>query len=450
LSGLAACKNFWSFLLLSLYLRMISRIQATHFLFFLAVSFCSCSKVQVSPQNNTSTSAIKLYGYQYGNFLSSFQATPDGGYVFGGYTINSDSDGQQGFIQKCDHNGIVKWYKLFGGPKQDLFWMVRPTSDGGYIAAGATTSFGFGAELNNNLQDAYLVRTDGNGNLLWQKTYGSKSTDIFYDVAEAPDHGFVAVGSEGGQFFMVKTDQNGDSLWTRTLFKGYIRSFGASIAFGPNGEIAVASYEQNKDTALLAFCAFSYLTPDGTFLLHHVQYNNLQYNANVETYLYNSSTLNNSSTIQATINLSNTLCCEKIISRPNGFIIVENSNGFKAVDISKIDFQGNIIWANLYSGIGGAVYFNDATNGPNGGLLISGGTFQLNSSNSSYYNWLLSIDANGNKLMESFLPIPENAWAAGAVFSGTDIAEGINLTTPLNTHANYFGFLLTDKNGNPK
>jgi len=407
--------------------------------------FPGCTKLSLPGNSQTSTSGIKVYGNQYGNFLSSFESVSDGGYVFGGYTVNSDSQGQQGFIQKCDPNGTLKWYKTFGGPKQDLFWMVRPTSDGGYIAAGATTSYGFGAALNNNLQDAYLVKTNADGNLQWQKTYGGKNADLFYDVAEAPDHGFIAVGSEGGQFFVVKTDENGDSLWTHTLFKGYIRSFGASISFGPNGEVAIGGYEQNKDTQLLGYPSFTLLTSGGTFLIHYIEYN-----VNVQGYLYNTSAINNSSYIQSFINLSTPLCCEKIISRPDGYIYVANTEGFKAIEVFKIDLNGTQQWLHLFPGIGGAVYFNDATDGPDGGLLISGGTFQLNSSKSSYYNWLLQIDASGNKLKESFLPAPENEWAAGAVFSGNDIAAGINLTTPLNTHANYFGFLRTDKNGNPK
>src|ERR1017187_6551491 len=202
--------------------------------------FCtSCIKLKVSPSENQSSSTVKFYGDQYGNFLSTFVPTPDGGYVFGGYTINSNGLEQQGFIQKCNQKGGLEWYQTYGGPKLDLFWVVRPTTDGGYIAAGATTSYGSGANLNYNLQNAYLVKTDSRGNVLWQKTFGGNNGDLFYDVNETSDKGFVAVGSAGGQFYMVKTNQNGDSLWTRSLFKGYSRSYGASVAIGPNGNIAV-------------------------------------------------------------------------------------------------------------------------------------------------------------------------------------------------------------------
>ena len=422
---------------------MIPRFN--YLVFAACLLLSACTKVPSPGNSQASTSGIKFYGNQYGNYLSTFGPTSDGGYLFGGYTVNSDSQGQQGFIQKADKNGSLLWYKTYGGTKQDLFWVVRPTSDGGYIAAGTTTSFGNGASLNNNLQDAYIVKTDANGNQQWQKTYGGPSADLFYDVEEAPDHGFVAVGSKAGQFYVVKMDQNGDSLWTRQLFKGYIRSFGASVAFGPNGEVAIAGYEQNKDTQLLGYPSYSYLTPGGTFLIHY-----MEYNVNVLGYLYNTSGINNSSYIQSFINLSNPICCEKIISRPDGFIFVANDQGFKAIQVFKIDLHGNQLWAKLFTGIGGAVFFNDATNGPDGNLLISGGTYQLNSTKSDYYGWLLNIDGNGNKLMESFLPVPENAWNAGAVFSGAGIGVGINLTTPTNTHANYFGFIRTDKNGKPE
>ena len=413
------------------------------FLLFAAIFCTTCTKVEVSPVSNPSASAIKVYGNQFGNFLGTFEATADGGYVFGGYTIGSAALQQQGFIQKCDGNGNLEWYQTYGGSKQDLFWVVHPTSDGGYIAAGATTSYGLGTSTNN--QSAYLVKTDAHGLLLWQKAYGGANGALFYDVTETPDQGFVAVGSQAGKFYVVKTDQNGNSLWSHG-WNVNDPSFGASVVIGPDSEIAVAGIFLQYINLYNYHPTFSYLTENGDFI---VLDNSVDHNHNVLGYSFNSSAINNSLSVPPSINVTSPLSCEKIIRRPDGFIWVYNCIGFTNIELFKTDFAGNLQWYKSYKGNGGTVYFSDASNSPNGGLLISGGTTSPNLSD-PYYCWLLNTDSSGNKLMESFIPMPENAWAAGAVFSGNSIAIGTNLTTPSNIHANYFGFLLTDQNGNIK
>ena len=246
---------------------------------------------------------------------------------------------------------------------------------------------------------------------------------------------------------MVKTNQNGDSLWTRSLFKGYSRSYGASVAIGPNGNIAVAGFEENKDT-FGGYPTYSYLTPNGVILYHHIVYHDIGTVFNgFGGALFNSYIINNTSFTPFSLNLANPLVCEKIVSKPDGFTYVINLQGLKSIIVFKIDFNGNLIWIKQYLGKKGEVYISDATNNLNGGVLISGGTFDYNPADPYYYSWLLNTDANGNKLTESFIPLIENSWAAGAIATGNSIAVGLNLTTPSNTHANYFGFLLTDKDG---
>lgn len=58
---------------------------------------------------------------------------------------------------------IVEWEKTFGGSSWDEAYSVQQTSDGGYIIAGSTDSYGSG------FRDVYLIKTDSNGNLEWQK-----------------------------------------------------------------------------------------------------------------------------------------------------------------------------------------------------------------------------------------------------------------------------------------
>jgi len=87
---------------------------------------------------------------------------------------------------------------------------VQQTTDGGYIIAGYTMSFGAGDE------DFYLIKTNLNGELMWTRTYGGDATDIAKSVQQTSDGGYVIAGytnSFGGGtvFYLIKTDSFGNS-----------------------------------------------------------------------------------------------------------------------------------------------------------------------------------------------------------------------------------------------
>lgn len=78
---------------------------------------------------------------------------------------------------------VEQWSKTFGGTKDDKASFVRQTLDGGYILAGFTESYGAGYE------DAWLIKTDANGNQQWSKTFGGKVLDRAYSVQQTSDGG---------------------------------------------------------------------------------------------------------------------------------------------------------------------------------------------------------------------------------------------------------------------
>jgi hypothetical protein len=104
----------------------------------------------------------------------------------------------------------VTFAKTYGGTDDNEASSVQQTSDGGYIVAGLTRSFGAG------LSDAFLVKTDANGNIIWAKTYGEAGADGVSSVQQTSDGGYIVAGrtnsfgASSNDIFLVKTDANGD------------------------------------------------------------------------------------------------------------------------------------------------------------------------------------------------------------------------------------------------
>jgi len=92
---------------------------------------------------------------------------------------------------KTDEDGNKLWVKTFGGKDGDAGYFVKQTSDGGYIITGLTYSFGSG----NYDSDLWLIKTDSNGNLIWDKTYGGNYLEAGYSVKQTKDdNGYIVVG----------------------------------------------------------------------------------------------------------------------------------------------------------------------------------------------------------------------------------------------------------------
>lgn len=105
------------------------------------------------------------------------------------------------------------WTKTYGGTAWECGYSVRQTTDGGYIVAGNTRSYGAG------MDDVYLIKTNSVGDTLWTRTYGGADIDEAYDVQQTSDGGYIiaghtsSIGSRG--MYLIKTDSIGDTLWTR-------------------------------------------------------------------------------------------------------------------------------------------------------------------------------------------------------------------------------------------
>ncbi len=117
--------------------------------------------------------------------------TPDGGYLMVGDadTIPNGLGDTDIWLIKTDGSGNKQWEKVYGGSKKDGGKTIENTSDGGFIIAGITRSFGL---INPNY---YLIKTTSTGDLDWQKTsYGTQYHDHAYRAIETSDYGFAEFG----------------------------------------------------------------------------------------------------------------------------------------------------------------------------------------------------------------------------------------------------------------
>jgi len=109
-----------------------------------------------------------------------------------------------------DSSGEIDWQKTYGGPESDRAYMIQLTSDGGYIMAGHTNSFGPGGS------DAWIMKLYHDGTINWQKTYGGIDQDRAFSLQQIPEGGYVIAGetmSYGAgeyDFWILKLDSNGE------------------------------------------------------------------------------------------------------------------------------------------------------------------------------------------------------------------------------------------------
>jgi hypothetical protein len=160
----------------------------------------------------------RTYGWTLDDYGQSVQQTSDGGYIVAGYTYSFGAGNRDVYLIKTNASGDTLWTKTYGGTLWDYENSVQQTSDGGYIIAGSTASFGAGN------YDVYLIKTDANGNVGVEEPGSSRqeavgrikaTPNLFVSYVRMPGHEserFSLYDVSGRKMGTYKGDRIGEGL----------------------------------------------------------------------------------------------------------------------------------------------------------------------------------------------------------------------------------------------
>jgi uncharacterized delta-60 repeat protein len=182
----------------------------------------------------------KTYGGSKGDYASSIQQTSDGGYILLGATYSFGAGDGDLWVLKLNSDGSVAWQKTYGGSDAEWGSSIQQTLDGGYILLGETYSFGAGGS------DLWVLKLDSDGSVAWQKTYGGSDEDSGSSIQQASDGGYIVAGETlsfgagAGDLWVLKLNPDGSVAWQRT-YGGSEEDWGSSIQQTSDGGYIVAA-----------------------------------------------------------------------------------------------------------------------------------------------------------------------------------------------------------------
>ena len=298
----------------------------------------------------------------------SVELTTDGGYIIAGSTWGWGKGKSDVCFVRSDADGHEVWSKTFGGKDREQSYSVKQTSDGGYIIAGETASFGTGN------YDIYLIKTDIDGELLWSKTFGGYNRDCAYSVQQTIAGGYIiagetdSFGSGNYDVYLIKTDAKGNEIWS-SIYGSKYKDYGRSVVQTIDGGFLVAGSTWRSGSG---YSDIFLLKTDGN-------------GKELWTKSFGGKYNDNGYAVQLTTD--------------GGYIIAGNTRRFRKtancdVYLVKTDGNGNLVWEQTFGGEGfDSGYSVQQTRA--GGYIVSGETNSFGLKSSSVY--LVKTDANGNQ-----------------------------------------------------
>ena len=361
-------------------------MKTKHFFVFYMILFlflaCSFSA-------RADTYWTKSYGGTAFEKARAVQPTSDGGFILVGWGDSFSPNGADPWVLKLDKDGQIEWQKAFTGSRSDKAFAVKQTTDGGYVIVGYTNSFS-----SNRKSNGLIIKLNGQGNVLWQKTYPGADYvhNYFYDVEIDPDNGnFVVVGTIDsgagnvrGDLVVIKvSSSDGDIIWQKLYGKAPEGSYSSD----PIDDEAY-SIKRSFDGGYI-IAGNTSVFGCGARWLHHFWILKLNGDGDLLWNQEISSTQSCDESIAygvAQLSDGSFVAVGKVLTYDEDYVDVRGAY------IVKLDQDGNLLWSKLLeSGGFGAAYDVEATH--DGGFIVTGATAY--STNAASYLWLTKFDAAG-------------------------------------------------------
>jgi uncharacterized surface protein with fasciclin (FAS1) repeats len=387
----------------------------------------------------------KTLGGSESDDLRSAIATPDGGYLLAGYSESNASGDksennrglQDYWIVKTDAEGHKQWDKTLGGSgyegrsgmNMSSFIDVVPSSDGGYLLAGFSSSDAYGDKSENSKgkNDYWVVKLDEEGNKQWDKTFGSSEDDELHSAIATTDGGYLLAGvssspatadkseqNKGGlDYWIIKIDQQGNKQWDKTLGGDRDESISDVILTSDGGYLLAGWSESNAsgdktENSKGGYCNVFRCSSD---------------------YWIVKIDKNGDKVWDKTLGGNNVdLLTSAIAAGDGGYLLAGYSlsdasadksdirKGYSDYWIVKVDRNGHKQWDKTYGGNRDEWLYSIIST-PDGGSLLAGHSYSRVSADKSEDNkggcdpdnncptdyWLVRVDGHGNKLWDKTL-----------------------------------------------
>lgn len=324
----------------------------------------------------------KTYGGIGNDYASSIQETSDGGYIVAGYTNSFGAGGLDFWILKLDGSGNICWQKTYGRNEWDSAFAIQQTTDGGYIVAGR---IGYppppeeisvsGAKTTSSCSGIWILKLDSNGEISWQYCYGMSQVDKPTSIRQTTDGGYIVIGNTHSSFpadiWVLKLNGNGEIAWQKT-YGGSGFDYAYSIQQTTNGGYIIAGSTESFGSVWDEFWVLR-LESDG----------NISW--------------------QKTYRVSDLVLNSSILQTADGGYILAGDAGdpvFRfGIHVLKLDGNGTIIWQKFYEEFDcdDLDYFSSIQQTSDGGYIIAGEVeYNAGYPDFDYDCWLLKLDNNGD------------------------------------------------------
>lgn len=210
------------------------------------------------------TQWTKYFGGSLNDTLSDAVQTPDGGFLLVGSSDSADVDitinnGTYDFwVVKIDALGALVWEKTYGGSEIDEARAIVVSNDGNYLIVGDTRSADVDVSQNSGSADLWLIKITENGTLIWEKTFGGSSFDVGRAIVKTQDNDFIIAGSSRSQdgdlnenngqndAWVLKINDSGGVVWQQTIGGSNI-DFAYGIAELNNKKVVLVGESSSSD-----------------------------------------------------------------------------------------------------------------------------------------------------------------------------------------------------------